>query len=394
MRIAHVCNWYQPRLGYAETHLPRAQARLGHEVHLVTSDRYSPMLAHAARGPRFIGTGITTESGVTVHRLPVMLEAGHRLVALSGLADELRAIRPEVVQCCGIFTLNALRVAELKRELGYCYVLDDHSAHFNTDASSTWWRRAMHTAFRRLCMPRVKSRVDALAVVGEPEREFAAQVFGLPEAEVEIIRLGADVDLFHPDPEGAASARAELEVSPTRPLLLYAGKFHAGKDIPVLLDAVAACQARLPEPPLVLLIGAGTAGEAGAYAAHATRAGVAVRLMGMQDHAALCRLFSAADLGVWPGDATVTWIEAMAAGLPVVTSRTSYTESMIPPAAGLLFRRGSVEELSAGLHALLADAPRRAEMRAAARAYAESRLSWQAIAGQYVDLYRKAQARR
>ncbi len=32
MRIVHVSNYYLPRIGYQETFLSRAQARLGHEV--------------------------------------------------------------------------------------------------------------------------------------------------------------------------------------------------------------------------------------------------------------------------------------------------------------------------------------------------------------------------
>ena len=44
MKIVHIQDYFHPALGYQETFLSREQAKLGHEVHVVTSDRYNPLI--------------------------------------------------------------------------------------------------------------------------------------------------------------------------------------------------------------------------------------------------------------------------------------------------------------------------------------------------------------
>ena len=42
MKIAHVVSYIQPEFGYEEYYTAREQAALGHEVHVITSDRIFP----------------------------------------------------------------------------------------------------------------------------------------------------------------------------------------------------------------------------------------------------------------------------------------------------------------------------------------------------------------
>ena len=44
MKIIHVVDYFQPILGYQEVFLAKEQAKLGHDVVVITSDRYAPIL--------------------------------------------------------------------------------------------------------------------------------------------------------------------------------------------------------------------------------------------------------------------------------------------------------------------------------------------------------------
>ena len=65
MRIIHVKNYLPPMLlSYQEMSLAREQARQGHEVYMVTSDRYNPIIYPAAEklhGDRIQQPGFFTE---------------------------------------------------------------------------------------------------------------------------------------------------------------------------------------------------------------------------------------------------------------------------------------------------------------------------------------------
>ncbi|MGD8760447.1 MAG: hypothetical protein PVJ07_09370, partial [Anaerolineales bacterium] len=84
MRIVHVIDYYQPKMGYQETFLALEHKKLGHEVHVVTSDRYHPRPHYAATwqpvlGPRLQQAGVSDDAGITIHRLEPAFEFGTRI---------------------------------------------------------------------------------------------------------------------------------------------------------------------------------------------------------------------------------------------------------------------------------------------------------------------------
>src|SRR4051812_32409302 len=103
MRIALVFASYSPKSTYIETPLSKALARLGHDVHIVTSGlptnyhlaNYAKDFA-GAFGAALQPLGTTVSEGVTVHRLPHRIVRGH--VALIGLGRCLKSLKVEVVQ--------------------------------------------------------------------------------------------------------------------------------------------------------------------------------------------------------------------------------------------------------------------------------------------------------
>jgi len=51
MKIVHLMSWYMPNMGYQENYLPAEQKKLGHDVEIITSDRYTPFLSF---GEKFV----------------------------------------------------------------------------------------------------------------------------------------------------------------------------------------------------------------------------------------------------------------------------------------------------------------------------------------------------
>ena len=79
MKIIHIIDYFQPRLGYQEVFLAREHARLGHDVYVVTSDRYNPTVysgnaAETVMGKRIAGSGFSDEEGIRVWRLKTLFE--------------------------------------------------------------------------------------------------------------------------------------------------------------------------------------------------------------------------------------------------------------------------------------------------------------------------------
>ena len=220
---------------------------------------------------------------------------------------------------------------------------------------------------------------DALIAVSEGLRQGLIAL-GAPPDKVTVLRNGVDLDTFRPAQDRAA-LRAELGLD--GPTLLSVGLLIPRKGHDRIIAA-------LPELPGCTLLVAGEGPERAALEALALRLGVAdrVRLLGPQPHAALARLYGAADALVLAslreGWANVL-LEAMACGTPALAGPAwGSAEAICAPAAGLVLDDVTPAAIVAGVRRLLADPPDRS----ATRAHAE-RFGWEPTTAGQLDLFRR-----
>jgi glycosyltransferase involved in cell wall biosynthesis len=97
---------------------------------------------------------------------------------------------------------------------------------------------------------------------------------------------------------------------------------------------------------------------------------------------------------VWHEPFGIPMIEAMAAGLPVVTTRGgASSEIVVDGETGILVERGDARSLSAAIRTLLADASLRARMGAAGRERAARLFTWDRAVARLNGLYESVLAR-
>jgi UDP-glucose:(heptosyl)LPS alpha-1,3-glucosyltransferase len=148
----------------------------------------------------------------------------------------------------------------------------------------------------------------------------------------------------------------------------------------------------VPGVRLVLVSGS----DATADRAVAEAEGVAGRVTFVPATRQIHRHFAAADLFVFPtlyDPYGMVISEAMATGLPVVTSRAAGAAEIITHGVDGWLTDGpwDVDQIAAGLGALAADAGLRARMGAAARAAVEA-YTWDRAADQTMAVYREVLA--
>jgi glycosyltransferase involved in cell wall biosynthesis len=240
---------------------------------------------------------------------------------------------------------------------------------------------------------RALRRVEGLTSCS-PELAARVQRIGFPAERSHVIPYGVDSALFSPDAARRGVWRERLGISPDAPMLLGVGRMATKKGFHLLLEALPALFAAVPEAHLVLAGGGDRLEEfRRAAAAFAGR----VHFPGAVLHDTLPDLYRAADLFVLPAvhDAKGNVdglpnviLEAMASGLPVVGSRVSGLPTAIAEGVnGWLAEEGSAADLTRILREALADRSRRERFGAAGRERARREFSWDSVAARYRAAY-------
>ncbi|MGQ7298179.1 glycosyltransferase family 4 protein [Quadrisphaera sp. KR29] len=238
---------------------------------------------------------------------------------------------------------------------------------------------------------------DAAGVLVLTERARAAAVAdGARPERVHVVPSGVDPVLFAPPTRAEADPLAPTpgagaHLRAARPRVLFIGRFGAQKGLPVLVRAAAL----LRTDAEVVLAGSGP-DEASLRALVADLGvGHRVRLCGPLDHDLVPAALRTAAVAVQPStyeEMGTSVVEALAAGTPVVASRTGGIPDLLQQGrCGVLVDPGDEHALARALDDLMADGPRRAELAARGREVGEA-LAWPSLARRVLGVYREAVA--
>ncbi|MGW1072603.1 glycosyltransferase family 4 protein [Streptomyces sp. NPDC002537] len=253
------------------------------------------------------------------------------------------------------------------------------------DAAADWKRRASVRrwyGFTRM-QKRVARRLPSVLTVSGSSRQEIVSHLGVSPSRVHVVHIGADTDLFSPDPSVAEiPGRIVTTSSADVPLK---GLIH-------LVEALAVLRAQNPAAHLVVV---GKRPESGPIATAIRRCGLegAVEFVKGISDAELVDLVRSAQISCVPSlyeGFSLPAAEAMATGTPLVAT----TGGAIPEVAGpdgetcLAVPPGDPGALASALNRLLGDAELRRKLGAAGRERVLARFTWRQAAIGTADHYR------
>ena len=206
------------------------------------------------------------------------------------------------------------------------------------------------------------------------------------QARVVDIPNAVDADLFRPQ---ASDFRARHGIGRDEFVALYVARFQAFKNHAVLLEAFARFVRERPAARLVL-VGSGPLREA--CERQVADLGVAekVLFLGETPYGDLPGVYAAADAKVISSDYEsfcFAALEAMSAGLPVLTTDCAWVPRLVADGAGMVVPVGDAAALAAGLKKLADHPALRRRMGATGRQQILERHTWPASAARLWALY-------
>jgi glycosyltransferase involved in cell wall biosynthesis len=236
-------------------------------------------------------------------------------------------------------------------------------------------RGLMRAAARRIS----RTQCDALDAVVVPSVAMrdTLERYGV-RTPVEIVPTGIPLPEFSVG-DGAAF-RAEHGIAPSRPLLVYVGRVAFEKNIEFLLRMLVVVHRSVPET-LLVVCGEGPAEARLARLARELGIAAAVRFVGYLDRATrLLDCYRAADAFVFASRTEtqgLVLLEAMALGVPVVSTAVMGTRDIVEPGRGAMVAADDEADFAACVTRVLRDPLLRARLGAEGREHARG---WSASA--------------
>jgi glycosyltransferase involved in cell wall biosynthesis len=237
-----------------------------------------------------------------------------------------------------------------------------------------WFYTALNADWEKKAFRQAKAIV---AVSKQVERELVE--IGVPPERIRVILNGVDLQEFSP----GEAKRQTWGLPEGVTLGLFAGNAQTPRKN---LDTVLRALAQVPE--LQLVVAGTTTGTT--YPQLVASLDLSKRVHFLEHRSDVPELMKAVDLLVFPSRYEpfgLVVIEAMAAGLPVITAATTGAAEIITPECGIVLSEpDDIQALAGALSLLTSDRGQRHQMGKAARTIAQQ-YSWTSMAQTYVDLF-------
>ena len=300
LRIAFVRRGYS-RSGGAEAYLKRLAdgiVKAGHEVQLVATNEWP-------------------EDEWPFGAIKRLREA-----TVIGFADELEQVRPQL-QCDVLFSLERVWSCDVYRAgdgvhrawLARRRKFEIPLKRFVRGASRK--HRDLLQLEESLFEKRKAGRVIAASQMVLDE---ITELYRYPADKIDVVRNGVPLDKFRFDAELREKSRAKLKLKQDQIALLFAGSGWERKGLLFAIEAMALCKNRK-----MRLLVAGR-GEAGAYKTMRLRFWRDDPVQFLGEVADLVPVYAAADIFILPtiyDPFSNACLEALASGLPVITTRSN-----------------------------------------------------------------------
>ena len=387
MKIVYVDETFHPAYGYQSTPLAKFQQRQGNEVVIVTvsKDQIHPVYRE------FGDTGESVEkddeiyqksTGVKVIRVKTKGYFMHRARISSDMFRVVRAQNPDVVFVHCVETLTAMRFLMHRKE--WPMMFDSHMLSMASQSRFVGaFEAGYRTVFRRII------EKNHYYVIRTQDDDYVNTHLGIKKELTPFISFGTDTIMFSPSASERARFRNDHGIGEDEFVVVYTGKLTEAKGGKFLAETF---KERFDVPVTLVCVGTPPNSDYGREVKKLLdQSENKVIMFPTQRYVDLAQFYQMADLSIFPKQCSLSFYDAQACGLPVVSEKNNVNCERCSHLNGENFKAGDIDDFRAKIM-LFATMHKEEWLGYSlnARMFVESGYDYANIAKQYTDYLQKS----
>ena len=387
MKIVYVDETFHPAYGYQSNPLAKFQQAQGNEVIIVTVDKDHIHPVYRAFGDN--GESVEQDdavyqeaTGVKIIRVKTKGFYMHRAYISSDMFRVVRDEHPDVVFVHCAETLTAMRFLLHKKE--WPMMLDSHMLSMASKSKFVVVFEAIYRAvFRRII------EKNGYYVVRTQDDDYVNTHLGIKKELTPFISFGTDTILFHPSEEARKKFRSENGIDENDFLVIYTGKLTEAKGGKFLAETF---KEKFNVPVTLVCVGTPPDNDYGREVKKILEESEnRVIMFPTQKYMELAPFYQMADLSIFPKQCSMSFYDAQACGIPVVSEDNNVNRDRCSHQNGANFEPGSVADFREKIMQFaLMEKQTLAEYRERSREYIETGFDYATIAQEYTNYLRKS----
>ena len=380
MKIVMLCDFYNEAMEYQENLLVRYYLKHGHDVVVIASTFDSVFDYYSDRHDNSKPARTYCDGAAKIIKLRYRYNILNRLRAYTPIGEIFRAEAPDLIYVHDIM-LNFPEAIRYLKQHPNCRMIMDYHADYSNSGKNAFSLNILHGVIRKRFLDRARPYLSKIFPVVPASVVFLREIYKVPHEEMEILPLGADIDLAREISrrEEGKILRRSYGFADDAIVIFSGGKLGPDKKTELLIEAVG----RLQRYPLQLVV----VGEAGkeneSYSKNLRKMAEGrenIRFVGWLGPADIYKHLDMADLAVFPAGQSILWQQAIAMGLPLIVGDIGHQDiSYLNLYDNIIILRQSdisSEKFTAAIERVISDPARMRSMSAGATKVADERLDW------------------
>lgn len=342
MKIVEIEDFFHPDAGYQINILSKFMAKKGHDVTIITSridnvpDGLTSFFGRDNLDEKDLN--YSNEYGVKIIRVPTLRFISGRAVFKKDIFEVVNELDPDILFLHGNDTLIAIQYLLKLKKLKYPVLLDSHMLEM---ASVNKFNKIYRFLYRKVITPRITK--NNIPVIRTQNDSYVEKHLGINLSRAPWISVGSDTDLFYPDENKRKKFRQMHGISEDDFVVIYTGKLDESKGAGLLADAFV--EKFQTNKNVVLVVVGNSSGQYGTEIEETfNKSSNRIIRFPTQKYTDLADFYQAADLSVFPKQSSLSFYDAQACGLPVISEDNSVNIDRLNNNNGFTFEAGNVED--------------------------------------------------